>query len=157
MLKVDGKHQHSKSIKHHSHTYDNHRITYQLTLWQNFLQTGRISLSNVAEYIITCFSYGVTLKIDWTSLRISISARRRSHSSSTKCFTLDRSRAFLLVARSRTRPGVPTTIWGTSTFNASMSVLTLIPVDGWVRWWVGTSVWRGEWAGESSWQQQYQR
>ena len=27
---------------------------YVLTFWQNFLQTGRISLSRVAENIITC-------------------------------------------------------------------------------------------------------
>lgn len=37
----------------------------------NLLQTGRISLLSVAENIITCLSWGVILKISWTSLRMS--------------------------------------------------------------------------------------
>ena len=37
----------------------------------NFLHTGRISLLSVAENIMTCLSWGVILKISWTSLRIS--------------------------------------------------------------------------------------
>ena len=42
----------------------------------------------------TCFSWGVAMKIVWTSLRISNSARSLSHSSRMKCFTLERSRTY---------------------------------------------------------------
>lgn len=41
--------------------------------------------------------------------------------------TLDRSMTLRLVARSRMRPGVPTTMLGTSVFRASMSALTFTP------------------------------
>ena len=41
------------------------------TSWQNFLQTGRISLLIVAVNIITCFWCGVERKISWMSLRMS--------------------------------------------------------------------------------------
>lgn len=42
----------------------------------NFLQTGRISLDNVAENIITCLLCAVLLKISCTSLRMSVNQKR---------------------------------------------------------------------------------
>ena len=41
------------------------------TLLMNFLQTARMSEARVAENIITCFSWGVSLKMSWTSARMS--------------------------------------------------------------------------------------
>lgn len=41
------------------------------TLFMNFLHTERISLANVAENIMTCLSWGVSLKMACTSLRMS--------------------------------------------------------------------------------------
>ncbi len=74
-----------------------HRIKYnqkkqdtqkkELTFWQNFLQTGRISGDRVAENIITCFSGGVALKTSWTSRRMLTSLSTWSHSSMMKCLT----------------------------------------------------------------------
>ena len=43
----------------------------QRTLVMNFLQTERISGLSVAENIMTCFSCGVSLKMAWTSERMS--------------------------------------------------------------------------------------
>lgn len=42
-----------------------------ITLFINFLQTGRISLGRVALNIITCFSWGVFLNTSCTSRRMS--------------------------------------------------------------------------------------
>ena len=114
-----------------------------LTSWQNLRQTGRISLSKVAEYIITCFSWGVALKIAWTSFLIDSSASMRSHSSITKCLTwkwtnasehrqdrerntFERSRAPLF-ERSKILPGVPTTMCGLSFWRVSMLWRMLTP------------------------------
>lgn len=47
------------------------------TSWQNFLQTGRISLLIVAVNIMTCFWCGVARKISWTSLRMSAEPRAK--------------------------------------------------------------------------------
>lgn len=44
------------------------------TSFMNFLQTGRISLERVAENIITCFAWGVALKMSCTSERMSAGA-----------------------------------------------------------------------------------
>ena len=43
----------------------------------------------------TCFSCGVAMKMVCTSLRMSSSASRRSHSSRMKCFTFERSRTYI--------------------------------------------------------------
>lgn len=43
-----------------------------ITSCMNFLQTGRISLDNVALNIMTCLLCGVLLNISCTSLRISV-------------------------------------------------------------------------------------
>lgn len=99
-----------------------------ITLFMNFLQTGRISLGRVAENIMTCFSCGVILKTSCTSRRMSGEGRDihsmatlcpghgspscssiLSHSSRMKCLMFLR---FRLRSRhsARIRPGVPTTI-----------------------------------------------
>lgn len=44
----------------------------------NFLHTGRISLDSVALNIITCLSWGVILKISWTSTRMSAKERNEN-------------------------------------------------------------------------------
>mmetsp|Transcript_13210 Transcript_13210/g.55334 ORF Transcript_13210/g.55334 Transcript_13210/m.55334 type:complete len:234 (-) Transcript_13210:983-1684(-) len=87
----------------------------------NFLHTGRISLLSVAENIITCFLCGVFTKIDCTSLRMSRVSSTLSHSSMMKWSRFDRSRSPLL-ARSRMRPGVPTTMCGQSFLSMSTCV-----------------------------------
>ena len=43
------------------------------TLFMNFLHTARISLASVAENIMTCLSWGVSLKMACTSPRMSAS------------------------------------------------------------------------------------
>lgn len=111
----------------------------------NFLQTGRMSLLNVAENIMTCLLCGVLRNISWTSRRISIRYMSKrmvklwnlfgrplfcfnlpncsnilSHSSKIKCFKCVRL-SFLLRIRANMRPGVPTTIWGVIFFNVSSS------------------------------------
>mmetsp|Transcript_13392 Transcript_13392/g.34358 ORF Transcript_13392/g.34358 Transcript_13392/m.34358 type:complete len:209 (-) Transcript_13392:230-856(-) len=82
----------------------------------NFLQMGRISWERVAENIITCLSWGVAMKIFWTSRRISKLSSILSHSSSTKWRTVDKLRNFWLLSASM-RPGVPTTMCGGSSFS----------------------------------------
>lgn len=42
----------------------------------NFLQTPRISSDSVAENIITCLEWGVSLKMRWTSLRMSANIKK---------------------------------------------------------------------------------
>lgn len=44
----------------------------------NLRQTGRISLLSVALNIITCFSWGVSLKISWTSRLMSAGRKKNS-------------------------------------------------------------------------------
>mmetsp|Transcript_9230 Transcript_9230/g.28717 ORF Transcript_9230/g.28717 Transcript_9230/m.28717 type:complete len:201 (-) Transcript_9230:207-809(-) len=92
----------------------------------NFLQTGRISLLSVALNIITCFLCGDLTKMDCTSLRMSSVSSTLSHSSMTKCSRLLRSRSPLL-ARSSTRPGVPTTMCGQSALSISTCVVRGTP------------------------------
>ena len=60
------------------------------TSWQNFLQTGRISLLIVAVNIITCFWCGVERKISWMSLRMSAVAVAVAQERSTSGFPLRR-------------------------------------------------------------------
>lgn len=43
----------------------------KLTWSINLLQTGRMAVERVAENIMTCLSWGVALKISWTSCRMS--------------------------------------------------------------------------------------
>ena len=47
------------------------------TFDMNFLQTSRISWFRVAENIMTCFSWGVCLKIIWTSRRMSANYEKK--------------------------------------------------------------------------------
>ena len=47
-----------------------------LTSCMNFLQTGRTSLLSVALNIMHCFSWGVSLKISWTSCLMSVTQGR---------------------------------------------------------------------------------
>lgn len=56
-------------------TTNNGEVNMKITLCINFLQTPRISSESVAENIITCLSWGVSLKIRWTSFRISVAIK----------------------------------------------------------------------------------
>lgn len=56
-----------------------------ITSCMNFLQTGRISLLRVALNIMTCFSWGVTRKISWTSRRMSAGDSKRTMHSYNYC------------------------------------------------------------------------
>mmetsp|Transcript_16328 Transcript_16328/g.49108 ORF Transcript_16328/g.49108 Transcript_16328/m.49108 type:complete len:219 (-) Transcript_16328:519-1175(-) len=81
----------------------------------NFLQMSRVSELMVALNIMTCFFFGVLMKICCTSRRMERLSMHLSHSSNTKCV-----RPFIKSLWSRiswsTRPGVPTTICGQSSF-----------------------------------------
>mmetsp|Transcript_25424 Transcript_25424/g.66556 ORF Transcript_25424/g.66556 Transcript_25424/m.66556 type:complete len:205 (+) Transcript_25424:655-1269(+) len=90
------------------------------------LTVGRTSLLRVAENIITCFSCGVFMKICCTSARMSSFSSIWSHSSSTKCLRLERSRAPFRASAS-TRPGVPTTMCGVSSLSWRSCTFESIP------------------------------
>mmetsp|Transcript_14874 Transcript_14874/g.37592 ORF Transcript_14874/g.37592 Transcript_14874/m.37592 type:complete len:210 (-) Transcript_14874:187-816(-) len=83
-----------------------------MAFWQNFLQTGRISLASVAENIMTCLLCGVWRKICCTSWRMSSFSSILSHSSMTKCLTLERSMTLSLTDSWSIRPGVPMAMCG---------------------------------------------
>lgn len=83
----------------------------------NFLHIVLTSALIVAENIITCFKWGVILKIAWTSYLISNSESILSHSSKMKCLRLSIYKCLPLTNAS-IRPGVPTRIVGGDFFNA---------------------------------------
>eukprot|EP01139_Manchomonas_bermudensis_P015271 Amastigsp_a509855_89.p3 type:complete len:250 gc:universal Amastigsp_a509855_89:766-17(-) len=92
----------------------------------NLRERSRNSSDSVAVNIITCFSCGVKRRISCTSRRIESCPSMWSHSSSTKCLTVERLSAFLL-ARSRMRPGVPTATCGGEVLSILICSLMLKP------------------------------
>mmetsp|Transcript_19152 Transcript_19152/g.53631 ORF Transcript_19152/g.53631 Transcript_19152/m.53631 type:complete len:205 (-) Transcript_19152:213-827(-) len=130
----------------------------------NFLQTPRMSWARVAENIMTCLSCGVILKISCTSARMSSFSNTLSHSSRMKCLTVFRFRMPSL-ASCLMRPGVPTTIAGTSFFRDSFCCCTGMPPkklptltlrsrvlkrsNSWQIWYASSRVWHSTMADTS--------
>lgn len=67
--------------RRYSHTAGSTVFTPKLTSCMNLRQTGRISLLRVALNIMTCFSWGVALKISWTSRLMSTTRSKHSNKS----------------------------------------------------------------------------
>ena len=77
-----------------------YKVATKITSCINRLHTGRISLLKVAENIITCLSWGVNLKISWTSFRMSIvntraiTQERKSKSSKHMSICIEHTKRF---------------------------------------------------------------
>ena len=94
--------------------------------FMNFLHTSLTSLERVAENIITCFSWGVALKISCTSLRMSRGSSILSHSSRMKHLTFFRESVFSLT-KAQTRPGVATMMLGMQALSSSRCCFRFTP------------------------------
>mmetsp|Transcript_123197 Transcript_123197/g.344853 ORF Transcript_123197/g.344853 Transcript_123197/m.344853 type:complete len:211 (-) Transcript_123197:292-924(-) len=92
----------------------------------NLWQMPRISADMVALNIMTCFFFGVSMKICWMSLRMSSFSKHLSHSSRTNCVNLSSFSSFSRV-RASSRPGVPMRMCGQLCCSISLSLAKATP------------------------------